>query len=357
MANVRPLVRKNGVMTQMRAGVDTIDPALFAVPGGNLLINGDFDYWQRGVNFYSALGYGPDRWFYQQGSVSGGSFNRLSVGLGDTNFAGSSDVMRVELSGNDSATNTYQTFEQRIEDVNVTATKPVTTSFVVVNNGAAGRKIAIEYVQVFGKNATGAAPVFGIGSATYTLAAGYNYIQHTATPPSVAGKSFLPGHSFVVVIWTSAGSNFNSRSASLGLQTGQLLFGKMKVEIGSVATPFVKRDRGEEFRLCQRYYEKSYDIDVPPGANANNGRFAFSSSNLPGGTHWATVYFKVQKRDTPAITIWPAPQGPAGNVAQDNGVATSGLVENIGQSGYQVAWSNDGSRFGGWWNWVADAEL
>lgn len=39
--------------------------------GGNRLINGDFDVWQRGTSFATTAVYGPDRWFMQQGGCIG----------------------------------------------------------------------------------------------------------------------------------------------------------------------------------------------------------------------------------------------------------------------------------------------
>ncbi|HDS1582206.1 TPA: hypothetical protein QEL15_004324, partial [Stenotrophomonas maltophilia] len=54
--------------------------------GDNALINGDFDVWQRGTSFTATAVYGPDRWFIQQGGVTGQSFAKNALSLGDVNF-------------------------------------------------------------------------------------------------------------------------------------------------------------------------------------------------------------------------------------------------------------------------------
>jgi hypothetical protein len=46
---------------------------------------------------------------------------------------------------------------------------------------------------------------------------------------------------------------------------------QVKLEKGTVATPFVARPFSEELALCQRYYEKSYNVDVDPGTVTEAG--------------------------------------------------------------------------------------
>jgi len=58
-----------------------------------------------------------------------------------------------------------------------------------------------------------------------------------------------------VNLWTSAGSTFNSRLNSIGIQNNTFDFWGVQVERGSYATPFEQRPIGTELALCQRYYE------------------------------------------------------------------------------------------------------
>ncbi len=251
--------------------------------GDNVLINGDFDVWQRGVSFTNTSVYGPDRWFIQQGGVTGQSFARNTVPPGDTNFPGSEFNMYVTLTGNSNATGAHQVFEQRVEDCRTFAGVVSTLSFSVFNPGAAGRRIAIEFVQTFGSG--GSPAVLGISPEVFTLQAGLNVITKTVTLPTVAGKTVNAGSAAVVAIWTTAGSEFSSRTAGLGLQTGGLYFGKIKWEPGSVATKFDRRAPGAELLLCYRYGE-------PVG-------FIASSD----GPYYSTYYYKVPKRVVPTLTV------------------------------------------------------
>jgi hypothetical protein len=92
----------------------------------------------------------------------------------------------------------------------------------------------------------------------------------------------------------------------------QLYIGDAQLEIGSVATPLEFRPIGEELALCQRYYEKSYDMDKYAGFTSTAGAMiiipAATIIDLP-------VIYKVRKRIAPANpTIYSPGTGAAGFV-------------------------------------------
>ena len=84
----------------------------------------------------------------------------------------------------------------------------------------------------------------------------------------------------------------------------------VQLEKGVTATSFDYRPYGTELQLCQRYYEKSYDIDVVPGTATVNGLVLqtvyFSSVNQNGALN-----FKVPKRAAPTMTYYDS-AGTAG---------------------------------------------
>lgn len=63
-----------------------------------------------------------------------------------------------------------------------------------------------------------------------------------------------------------------------------------KLELGSIATPYVARTYAEELVLCQRYFET--------GKLSSNIRYEYSNT-----TYLHTLNFKTQKRDKPTVTI------------------------------------------------------
>lgn len=324
--------------------------------GNNVLINGDFDFWQRGTQFAGSNVYAADRWYAQQGNVSGQLFWQHVPLPGEANFPDSRFTMGVNITGNTGTTNCYQVVEQRVEDVRTFAGKVCTLSFRVFNAGAAGRKIAVEFAQTFGSG--GSAPVLGISPETFTLAAGMNYIKKTVTMPSVAGKTAVYGHAAVVALWSSAGSEFASRTGGLTPQTGSLYFSQIKWEPGAVATPFERRPIGLELALCQRYYEKSYNDDVSPGTGSQPGRVNTFYDRTQGQVCTSNIPFRVTKRVVPAISVYDDLDGTLNRVrcnAGGQGIVNS--IPNIGHNNAQLNYTPASGQWGCSFHFTADAEI
>ncbi len=79
----------------------------------------------------------------------------------------------------------------------------------------------------------------------------------------------------------------------------------LQLEVGSVATDFEHRSFGQEFALCQRYYNRSYAYGTANGTATTSGALVhslFGSQNyaaIPGG-----IRFTQTMRATPSITIY-----------------------------------------------------
>jgi len=102
----------------------------------------------------------------------------------------------------------------------------------------------------------------------------------------------------------------------------------VQLEVGSVATPFERRDYGRELVMCQRYYETSYDSGTAVPTNTQNGAIWF----CPTGTRLIYSYpFKVTKRASPTTVFYSPTDSATGNYRNDTGatnvsVSTGGIV-------------------------------
>jgi hypothetical protein len=251
---------KNGA-SDIRTLGNAIDTSLwnsgFGQAGKNKIINGDFKINQRGFSSTTSSGtYMFDRWtnYLSDGTVT---YSSQSFTLGAAPVSGyeGTTFLRCVTSGQTLSGAAALLF-QKIESVRTFANQPVTISFWA--KAAAGTpKIAVEIGQVFG---TGGSPSATVN--TYidqkTISTSWVRYSSTVTVPSISGKTIGTANNDALGIqfWTSAGSDFNSRTGSLGIQSATIDIWGVQVEYGSVATPFQTASGGSpqaELAMCQRY--------------------------------------------------------------------------------------------------------
>lgn len=113
----------------------------------------------------------------------------------------------------------------------------------------------------------------------------------------------------IVGFWSS--SNRRTTGTETFVGTGTIDIAKLQVNTGDVGLPFQPRSICDELALCQRYYEKSYAMDIQPQTNNSAGVIIFGANVSASQT--INVNFKVRKRITPTIyTYSPFSTNPGG---------------------------------------------
>jgi len=114
----------------------------------------------------------------------------------------------------------------------------------------------------------------------------------------------------------------------------------VQLEKGTVATPFEHRPFGSELLLCQRYYEKSYDIGTAIGT---------SSTGIVAPQITTTNYYNnglprwmVEKRTTPTVVIYNSNTGTVNSLYNtDSGAnVTISSLTGVNTKGYQYIYSS-----------------
>jgi hypothetical protein len=230
----------------------------------NKIINGNFDIWQRGTSQTSS-GYGSaDRWEnFNTGSTKTTSQQTFTVGQTEVPNNPKYYLRNVITTGG--GVNDRVLSNQKIEDVTALAGKTLTFSFWAKADSA--KNIATEVVQNFGTGGSPSATVTGIQVKTHNLTTSWQKFTDTISIPSISGKTIGSdeNHYMSFAFWFDAGSSYNSRTNSLGNQSGTFDIAQFQLEEGTAATPFEHRPIGMELSLCQRYYQKSYDLSEKPG--------------------------------------------------------------------------------------------
>ncbi|MBB6676515.1 hypothetical protein [Cohnella lubricantis] len=126
---------------------------------------------------------------------------------------------------------------------------------------------------------------------------------------------------------------------------------------GDVALPVQPRSYGEELALCQRYYEKSYNIDTSPGTITAGGVLKWEST----GSSYSgfMVQYKVTKRINPTFVIYSPNTGTPNNIFDQNTGADLTAAAEVAQSCTRILVVNIITNTGDFLSahWTADAEL
>jgi hypothetical protein len=226
--------------------------------GKNKIINGDFLINQRSFTSITANGYGFDRFNY---IFTGGTvtYSAQSFTAGTAPVAGyeGKSFARIATTGQSLSTE-FTIFRQPIESVRTLAGQTATISFWAKADSGTP-KVSVELDQAVG---TGGSP--SGGGQTYagevTLSTSWVRYSVTVAVPSLSGATIGTNEdsSLRINLWLSAGSNFNARTNSLGIQNSTIDFWGVQVEAGSVATAFntATGTLAGELAACQRYYVK-----------------------------------------------------------------------------------------------------
>lgn len=341
----------------------------------NAIINGDFNIWQRGTSFASVFNtaHTADRLKYLK---NGSMVHDISRSTDVPTFAQASRLFNysalIDCQTIDSSISAAELchLSHDVEGFNFLplAQKSMTLSFFVK-----ATKTGIYCVSF--RNA-------GLDRsfvAEYTINASDTWEFKTITiaaSPSAGTWDYTNGVGININFTLAAGSNF--RTTAGAWQTGSYLstanqvnacdstsnnfrITGVQLEAGSVATPFENRTIQEELALCQRYFEKSYDLDVIVGTLTSNNTSIHTIARAGATGLSCSVSFKTFKRALPSVVFYNP--SVANNQARNTDLGTDGsstATGNVGMSGFSWNSVAPASSVAGQImqvNWVASAEL
>ena len=352
----------------------------------NKIINGDMRISQRhgstGVigSTNNSVDYPVDRFFYKNSFCS--VFNYTQSTDAPENFKYSSYPECTTAAPTLCDGLEYLQFEQRIEASNLvhlkygtSSAKRVTVSFWIKTNKAG------TYVIRLYRGSPGRAihhPIVINQSDTWE--------KHTHTFPGDTVEALASDSSegFRFTIWLAAGSYFNSASslgpvdnwgsyASSKSAVGNVNLADtvgnyfaitgVQLEEGPVATPFEHRPLSVELAMCQRYLQKSYNLDIPIGSPTGTGNSGYVEWNWGSMVSWGTVQipFRQSMRVSPTFSIYNIGSGILNGFAYWDGSQTVQTTYSLGSfyTGENWAiWFLDSTSMSlAQFHWSANAEL
>jgi hypothetical protein len=131
----------------------------------------------------------------------------------------------------------------------------------------------------------------------------------------------------------------------------------VQLEVGTTATNFEFRDIGNELSMCERYYEKSYNLSEAIGSFTVG--WAGTSTNGTVFAEGPGITFKTKKRSNPAVTLYNAVSGASGRAYQVSSAASITVsIRNVGQYGVGIIdYTSSGGQNSYYIHYTADSEL
>jgi hypothetical protein len=279
---------------------------MLAFDGGNFpfrnkLINGNFDIWQRGTTFNAVADntYTADRWDFTFDNGGTRNITRQAFTRGQTDVPNNPFYflsVQQTVAGT-SAPQKFNALVQRMEDSRLLSGKKVVLTFWAKVSTPFNSAISLQ--QWFG---TGGSPSPQVvhNSPEFQITTTWQKFTINFELSSVSGK----------VLGTNPDTDFLQVAFRLPLDsTFTFDVAQVQLEEGSFATPFEQRPIGTELALCQRYFCKSFNVNVSPGHNIVPGMLAshepIASNTTSGGTiHIGQGKFPVTMRTTPTIVFY-----------------------------------------------------
>lgn len=279
----------------------------------NAILNSNFNIAQRNTTFTNpaSASYTLDRWKWSF-SLDGGTDPTLIISqqiLTAGDIASSYHYARLNASaaGSSYGTNSFHHLIQLIERgtrMLCGLNRKVTVSFYA-RSSIASKKLGIRLSQNYG---TGGSPSSSevINGTNWTLTSTWTRYSYTFTTNTLVGKTFGTGDddSLSLAFFSQWGATIATQVGASGAETflgsGNIDIAQVMLSTGDQTLDYQPRLFSEEFQLCQRYYQKSYDSGFAGSNSANCMPWAPAlTTNAISGYR-----YPVKMRTTPTTLIY-----------------------------------------------------
>ena len=279
----------------LRAETPQEQQALIGVGRRNMIINGDFQIWQRGTSGTS--GYVADRFKGIYGTSQSkqydadiGNYMQITTNNGAIMYYG------VELM------ETGKSYPFFVDRTYTLSCKIKSTSKISAIN--------------FGWRD-------GVGSGTYTDITSFTAIkEHTGS-----GE----WEDVVYQVNVNVAPHGNAKVFQIlfiGTSGVQYNIAQVQLELGKVATPFEHRSYGEELALCQRFFCKTYSDGTAIGTATGTGAIMSAAYGTITYASAGTWHFPVEMRAAPTVTLYSTAN------ANTTGKVTADSTDGTGAANY-----------------------
>jgi len=320
-----------------------------AEPRNNFIYNSRFLLWQRGTSVTcanAATAYQADRWYVKNSLGTNGvlTFSRVSSSDTGAVYDASVKITTAPTAGQTNGCELYQT----LENADTLQLYGQTASFSIRvkalgNVNQVGVQFYYKTTEAKVDTAIGSEQTVSVSTGSYA----------TATISGQAlGTSMTTSGTVGVRVRITGVSSGNTYDLNNGfLVTAAIL------NIGNAPSTFQPKHKAFQCEVsdCERFYQKSFNLNTAPGADTTGQvRYrSFSAGNDAG----YTSFLHTRMRTTPTITIYNPTTGGTGSGRTSGGANSSSTVQTIGECAFETIFTSIPNTEFIAWHWVADGEI
>lgn len=321
------------------------------VPGNNFLINGDFDFWQRGTSVTVAntlTAYQADRWYVKNSLGTNGviTYSRNATGSTASVYAAQVQITTAPTAAQANGCEFYQT----LENFDSRKLYGKNGSFGVYLKGlnnvtSVGIQFYYKTSEAKVDTAIGSETIVTVTTAAFALGKIEGQALGTAQ-----GTSGVLG----VRIRIAGVSSGNTYDLNNGFIVSQAMF-TPGFKIGAFQTR--GKTAQDELAYCERFYEKSFDQASIPGQAPflDTGAVVVTRT---GSEARGPVFFKSRKRTIPSIAFYSPSTGALTKKRDVTGGAdVTATASQVGESIFHESGGLGSDGNWGYFHFTADAEI
>jgi len=272
--------------------IDTSQPS-------NQLINGNFDFWQVGTTTTVAntvSTYLADQWYVKNSLGTNGviTYSQNAAGLTGSAFGAKVQITTAPTALQTNGCELYQVLENK--DTLLLLDKACSFSIQVKALGNVNQ-VGIQFYYATSEvkltNSIGSEQFVSVSTGSFTLCTLANQVlsSSTVTTSGVVGVR-------IRIADVSSGNNYD-------LNNGFIVEQAM-MNVGPSSASFQRRGSSitQELSMCQRFYQKSYNLATSPGTGAATaGMYTLTASGISAFTQ-GYIPFKPTMRSTPSMSLY-----------------------------------------------------
>lgn len=324
----------------------------------NRLLNSAFDLWQRGTSVTVANNgstYQADRWFARNTTGTNGviTYSQVAGQLAGSKYGASVQITTQPTAAQQNGCELYQVLENSdcLELMGQSISFAVNVK-ALGNVNQVGLQFCYATTEVKATTPFGSEQLVNVNSSGFVK--GILSAQNSGSLPTSSGVISVR----IRVVSVSSGNTWSLNNGFI-VEQAQMNLGSSVPVFSRAGKSFV-----DEVLMCQRFYEKAYNLDTAPGTAGSSGVHAFypnaaSSTWVNNQVSGQSIYFKAIKRVAPTIGFF-SEAGVSGQCSNNRGAGFAVAAVFTGTSNFATIQNSGAGQTvtnGVTYYWTAEAEI